>query len=101
MALRPAVVALAVVGAAAPAFAAPRVKTHSIECRLDPEKSRIDATDRIAVVRDGGGPLAFTLNAGLAIDSLSVDGRDAKPQRAGGDDWLAEWTVEIPSSGGE
>ena len=101
MTLRSVVVALSVLAAAAPAFAAPRVKTHSIECRLDPAASRIEASDRIAVVRDKGGPLEFTLNAALKIESLTVDGREATPTRGGGDDWLAQWSVEIPGTGGE
>jgi hypothetical protein len=101
MTLRPEVVAFAVLAAAAPALAAPRIRTHSIECRLDPAASRIEATDRLSVVRDEGGSLAFTLNAGLAIESLTVDGKEAAHVRAGGDEWIAEWTVAIPSSPAE
>ena len=101
MARRTELAALVLLAAAAPALAEPTIRTHSIECRLDPAASRIEATDRISIVRDGGGTLAFALNAGLAIDALTVDGREQKPTRAGGDEWLARWTIEIPSSGNE
>ncbi len=83
---------------AAPALAEPRVEAHSIEVRLDPATSAIEVTDKMTVVRDGGGRLEFQLNVGLDIREAIVDGHEATGLvRVGDDDeWMAQWRVAIP-----
>jgi hypothetical protein len=54
------------------------------------------------VIRDKGGPLVFELNAGLAVESVFVDGnRSSAFERVSGDDWIAKWRVDVPPTGAE
>src|SRR5436853_3808570 len=86
--------------AAAEGSAAPHVESHAIECSFDPAKSTIDAIDRMAVVRESGGPLVVFLNKGLAISQVSVDGvATSKIERVADDGWLVQWRIQIPEAG--
>lgn len=63
---------------AAPALAGePRMTAHDLDVAVDPAGGTVALTDRVTVERDGGGVLRFRLNAGLTIDSVTVDGRPA------------------------
>jgi hypothetical protein len=101
MHFRPLAASSLVAALCASALAAPRVESHAIECVLDPAKSTIYATDKLVVVRDAGGPLVFEMNAALAIESVSVDGRKSSAfERVGGDAWTAKWRLDVPPDGG-
>lgn len=96
---RPFLAAILTAATAAPAFAVPRIESHAIECKLDPDANRIDATDRLAVHRDNGGPLVVTLNSGLLIVDVSVDGASVKPERLSDNGWTSKWRLDVPAGG--
>lgn len=88
-----------VTAASASAFAGPRIESHSIQCRLDPTTGRIEAIDRMTVLREDGGPLVVNLNSGLTIVGIHVDRNrgPVTPERLSDDGWITKWRVPVPN----
>ncbi|MCE9636903.1 MAG: M28 family peptidase [Planctomycetes bacterium] len=86
---------------AASALAAPRIEAHDVTVRLLPSEGKLDAEDRMLVLRDGGGVLRFSLNGGLSIATVTVDGRAVVPERGDGDDARRTWSISVPAGTSE
>ncbi len=86
---------------AATARAGPEIRSHDLQLTLDPSSGRLDGTDTVAVARDGGGKLRFSLNAALTISEALVDGRKALGlEKVEDDGWRAEWQIDVPAGPG-
>jgi len=81
------------------AFASPgpRIVEHDVQVRLDPYRSRLEATDRFTIVGYQQSLLRFLLNEDLEIASLRIEGRDLRWREEAFD--RAHW-VDLPAGEG-
>jgi hypothetical protein len=73
--------ALFALGLVRQALAADAPIHHVLEVRLDPATRALEGTDRVSL---GGGPVAFKLAPGFAVDRLVVDGKPTEMRARGG-----------------